>query len=556
MYPRIKMNCCPGGKGPGGGRFITRVLGLFLLWGLVVIAILQIRSLPIEVHVPHLNGRLLLQKRLDPLTRHADSTTESIDEEPFVDKSPSLSEDKLVEDIQKRMPSLPIAYWNKNKNKPMGFNNTCARFPSMFDLEFNNIYWQTLRTSNGTFQLFGAYLDARQNNRLGPTVRILGMIDRIEPTVVTYCQFWFEGKKEPVIAKSFEYKYIWYKKWGNYKQGIYQPYLTACVIPIEYRNVVPESISLVEKACDNSTNNLRVIYNRPKEKKGFAVCVKGLDFLHEDLSVRLVEWIELLNLLGADKVFFYELQVHPNISKVLNYYENEGKVHVTPINLAGGQPNGPSFQHLYLTKKTNNKRQNEVIPYNDCFYKHMYEYRYIALLDIDEVIMPVDGMTWKELMDKILPKALKINKDERASYNVRNVYFLDDLLHNHGWFKEIPRYMHMLQHVYRAKNFTKPGQYVKCFHNTEKVLILHNHYPLACLASGCTSYPIETSDAQLHHYRADCVKTLKKSCEDFKKNSVMDTTIWKFKQPLIARVSTALRTLGYFSSGKKYEEGR
>lgn len=505
--------------------------------------------------MPHLNSRLLLQKRLDPLTRHADSTTETIDEEPFIDKSPSLSEDKLVEDIQKRMPNFPIAYWNKNKNKPMGFNNTCARFPSMFDLEFNNIYWQTLRTTNGTFQLFGAYMDNRANNRLGPTVRILGMIDRIEPTVLTYCQFWFDGKKEPVIAKSFEYKYIWYKKWGNYKQGIYQPYLIACVIPPEYRSVVPESISLVEKACDNSTNNLRVMYNKPKEKKDFAVCVKGLDFLHEDLSVRLVEWIELLNLLGADKIFFYELQVHPNISKVLNYYEKEGKVKVTPINLAGGQPNGPSFQHLYLTKKTNHKRQNEVIPYNDCFYKHMYEYKYIALLDIDEVIMPVDGTTWKGLMDRVLPKALKINKEERASYNVRNVYFLDDLLHNHGWFKEIPKYMHMLQHVYRAKNFTKPGQYVKCFHNTEKVLILHNHYPLACLGSGCTSYPIDTTDAQLHHYRADCVKTLKKSCEDFKKNSVMDVTIWKFKQPLVNRVSTALRTLGYFTT-KKYEDGR
>lgn len=79
----------------------------------------------------------------------------------------------------------------------------------MFDLEFNNLYWQTLRTSNGTFQLYGAYLDKRANNRLGPTVRILGMIDRIEPNVITYCQFWFEAKKDPVISKSFEYKYIW-----------------------------------------------------------------------------------------------------------------------------------------------------------------------------------------------------------------------------------------------------------------------------------------------------------------------------------------------------------
>lgn len=83
------------------------------------------------------------------------------------------------------------------------------RFPSILDIEFNNNYWQTLHTSNGTFHLFGAYLDKRKNNRLGPTVRVLGMIDRIEPTVITHCQFWFDGKKEPVITKSFEYKYVW-----------------------------------------------------------------------------------------------------------------------------------------------------------------------------------------------------------------------------------------------------------------------------------------------------------------------------------------------------------
>ena len=39
-----------------------------------------------------------------------------------------------------------------------------------------------------------------------------------------------------------------------------------------------------------------------EKKKKFAVCVKGLDFPSEDISVRLVEWIEMLNILGADKV--------------------------------------------------------------------------------------------------------------------------------------------------------------------------------------------------------------------------------------------------------------
>lgn len=65
-----------------------------------------------------------------------------------------------------------------------------------------------------------------------------------------------------------------YKKWGNYKQGIFQPYLIACVIPQAYNSKVPQSISLVEKPCDNATNNVRVIYDAPAKKKDFAVCVK------------------------------------------------------------------------------------------------------------------------------------------------------------------------------------------------------------------------------------------------------------------------------------------
>ncbi|XP_015600282.1 uncharacterized protein LOC107270104 [Cephus cinctus] len=564
----------------GGSRCVRKALVFVFAWGLIMIAAIQFRHAEnnvfrenvvvdgvgvvagVEGQPPQVSGlgssRFLLQQLIDSsITREggaasasASTTTQSpLELEPLLDKRASRSEDELIEEIEKRLPSLPLAYWNRNKNNKQMFygNDSCAKYPSIFDLEFNNVYWQSMRTSNGTFQLFGAYYDRRKLSRIGPAVRIVGMINRIEPTVKTFCQMWFEGEKEPQLVETLEYKYIWYSKWGNYKQGIYQPYVIACKVPqSHWKKGPPTSVSMVEKACHTATNNLRVIYNKPEQKKDFAVCVKGLDFLHEDLSVRLVEWIELISLLGADKIFFYELQVHPNITKVLEHYEKLGKVQVTPLTLPGGQPNVPAFQHMYLTKKTNHKRQNELIPYNDCLYKHMYEYEYIALLDIDEVIMPVRDTTWQQLMQRVMPKALKIRNETRASYNVRNVYFLDDLLHSHGSFKDVPRYMHMLQHVYRSKNFTKPNQYIKCFHNPERVVTLHNHFPLACLGAGCTSYPIETDDAQLQHYRADCVKSLKKSCVEYRENSVMDTTIWRYKEKLIERVTRTLKTLGFF----------
>lgn len=492
---------------------------------------------------------------LTTLTTLLNSPTKNpLDLEPLLDKSPAKTEEELISEIEQRLPSLPLAYWNKNskysgaQSKGKG-NDSCSnlKYPSIYDIEFNNVYWQTMRTSNGTFQFFGAFYDRRKLSRIGPAIRIVGMIDRIEPTVKTHCQLWYDGEREPRVVETLEYKYIWYPKWGNYKQGIYQPYVIACKVPqSHWLKGPPASVSMVEKPCDTASNNLRVIYNKPERKKDFAVCVKGLDFLHEDLSVRLVEWIELITLLGADKIFFYQLQVHPNVTKVLDHYQRLGKVHVTPLTLPGGQPNVPAFQHMYLTKKTNHKRQNELIPYNDCLYKHMYEYEYIALLDVDEVIMPVKDATWQGLMKRVLGKAFKIRNETRASYNVRNVYFLDDLLHSHGFFKDIPKYMHMLQHVYRSKNFTKPNQYIKCFHNPERVVTLHNHFPLACLGAGCTSYPIETEDAQLQHYRADCVKSLKKTCVEYRENSVLDTTIWRYKDQLVDRVTRTLETLGFF----------
>jgi hypothetical protein len=105
--------------------------------------------------------------------------------------------------VQRSLPSLPLVHWSKTAKNKVGLskNATCAKYPSPYELEYNNIYWQTLRTSNGTFQLYGAYYDVRSHSRIGPAVRILGMMDRIEPKIKTYCQFWFADLKEPAIIE-------------------------------------------------------------------------------------------------------------------------------------------------------------------------------------------------------------------------------------------------------------------------------------------------------------------------------------------------------------------
>lgn len=105
--------------------------------------------------------------------------------------------------------------------------------------------------------------------------------------------------------------------------------------------------------------------------------------------------------------------------------------------------------------------------------------------------MPKNVQTWNELIDIIIPKALSSSKTAKASYNFRNVYFWDDENHSHHWEATIPKHMHMLQHVYRSANYTKPNQYVKCFHDVQRILTLHNHFPISCLNETCSSYAVE-----------------------------------------------------------------
>lgn len=66
----------------------------------------------------------------------------------------------------------------------------------------------------------------------------------------------------------------------------------------------------------------------PEKRIRIGVCVKGLDFLDEkELSARrLVEWIELNLILGAESVTFYSYYVPGRLRRVLTDYEANRKV--------------------------------------------------------------------------------------------------------------------------------------------------------------------------------------------------------------------------------------
>ena len=99
-------------------------------------------------------------------------------------------------------------------------------------------------------------------------------------------------------------------------------------------------------------------------------------------------------------------------------------------------------------------------------------YEYIALLDIDEVIMPLKHTNWEDMMKEAVQSSLKVKNETRASWNFRPIYFLDRMLPPAARAADIPAQLHMLQHVYRSGHHLRRSEdYGKTFLNPERVLL-------------------------------------------------------------------------------------
>ena len=146
------------------------------------------------------------------------------------------------------------------------------------------------------------------------------------------------------------------------------------------------------------------------------------------------------------------------------------------------------FQTLFLKNRIMNRRQYEILIYNDCLYRNMYRldfhfssdvdqtlspsqhrFKYIAVLDIDEVIVPKKHSSWSAMMEEVLESSSKDPKT--ISWHFRHVYFIDRMTEDRVkdlteksdgkippvpfYTSSIPEHLHLMNHVFRSANHSK-----------------------------------------------------------------------------------------------------
>lgn len=428
--------------------------------------------------------------------------------------------------------------------------HNCTSNVTLTHVQWNNNYWQ--KVGDSRIYLYSSFYDARYiySSMQYHYVRVIGMsLGKIQENESYFCNMWYKEMQDPIVVEA-DASEVWMPLWNRRPDPkTYHTYLFTCPVPLKLRDshLYPNFVSLSSRACDNVTTKLPIQkegfseFVHRKIKKKYAVCVKGMDF-EDDLSLKIIEWLELLYILGADKVFIYKYMVHRNVEKVLDYYENEGKVKVLPLTLPGEQPNEPKLRSLYLKKSTWQKRRNELVPYNDCLYRNVYLYDYVIPLDIDEVVIPVKDYTWSDMFETFQrekPHAFA----KYASFSAQNAYFLD--VFNITYNPKVPEYFHMVHRTIRSANFSIFGHSVKSFVSTKNSRTVFNHYALQPLYSSMkTNMVLNTSLVQMNHYKKRCPRELYSQCKSkFLRYTVRDNIIDKYVKELLFKVEAAIQNI-------------
>lgn len=347
---------------------------------------------------------------------------------------------------------------------------------------------------------------------------------------------------------------IWLDEWGETVDS-YAGILVGCQLSLD-AVAEPSRVYVGPQPCHKNASHSLTISPRSgndaeePRRRQFTLCIKGLDF-DEDISSRIVAFVELHRILGAQLFYFYVFNVHENVLRVLRLYERSNVIRWFNLTLPGDLPSEKNARRRLLRDDIWIKRRMELIPYNHCFYDNLHRSEFVLPIDIDEAIVPVRRRSWHELM---LDERIKLGRSFKdfASYAVRNAYFFPELRTRNQTDRARPDtdptdffadldYLDTL----RTASISPEGDSVKSFVSTRRALTVHNHYALTTLnPSTRRAHHFDPEDVLKHHHRACDERHL--DCDLLMEDVRIDESALKYADQLEARMRVFLNELETF----------
>jgi len=176
----------------------------------------------------------------------------------------------------------------------------------------------------------------------------------------------------------------------NFEKMAYKEFTYTC--PLTISHPIPTHVSITTKPkCASSYSTLVPINFVPKQSPQFefGVCVtNGYGSPPVD---EFVEWMELLLLYGVSEVNLYDTH-YENTTRMFSYYAERNVLSVRKL------PH-PLLWDAQWYRKVRNLRS---VAFNDCMLRNMYRYRYLVVIDLDEMIVPRYHVNYSAVLDQVL----------------------------------------------------------------------------------------------------------------------------------------------------------
>nr|XP_054599335.1 uncharacterized protein LOC107379849 isoform X1 [Nothobranchius furzeri] len=271
----------------------------------------------------------------------------------------------------------------------------------------------------------------------------------------------------------------------------------------------------------------------------FTVCISTMfNFTN---ALQLVQSLEMFKILGVNRVVVYKTNCSMETQRALNYYAQTGFVEEVPWSLSEflsvsdywSPEHNPGVLHYF----------GQIPALNDCLYRHMYQAKYVAMHDIDELILPQSVDSWVDLLP-LLEKNFGVDKCYQFENNVfpNNIVLPPSMPETkppaQGCWKSVTG-VNILEHLYQEPvNLRNVGKSFKIIVNPQAVFTTSVHGVLKS-TNGCVW--VNRTIARMYHTRSQQQTLLKPG------DLIYDGRLLNYSKRLLTAVNKALREIGLLS---------
>ena len=325
--------------------------------------------------------------------------------------------------------------------------------------------------------------------------------DRIEEKPMLYAKLVYDDNL--VVCSELEYLG---KSWGvNYRQ---KEFFLNYILRTKDKGIPhkpPEYASISKhNDCSSPLAKIRIHSNKPEKNFTYGVCLhKALYDLHEPQL--LVDWVELNVALGAEIITVYLQNVSESYYNAMIPYIEKGIVEVLDWNLK------PPLLSGYT------KHWGQTATISECILRNIYRVKYLALIDVDEFIVPQENIT----VIKLIEEVVKLNKEK--AINPASFIFYNTYVYNDGVSlpqvktttkcprKAWPRYYTNTQRVADPEKEHHSFHWHKMIVKTSAVISAWYHWPAAIQDGYTSKFLVPAKYGLTLHYRVPELKPKRKS---------------------------------------------